>query len=184
MADAMKNIAVFCAASDLVDAKYVQAAREVGALLGSMNCALVYGGARAGLMEATAAAAKEAGAHIVGVVPHILEERNRVSGLIDEKIPVNNLSERKDVMVQRSALLVALPGGIGTLDEVFHTMAVATIGYHRKRVVLYNVCGFWDGLVALLQQMSADAFVRGNLSDYLVVANSIEEIKGLIEDIP
>lgn len=178
----MKKIAVFCAASDEIDAKYVAAAREVGALIGSMGHALVYGGARAGLMEATAAAAKEAGAHIIGVVPVVLEERDRVSRLLDEKIHTRNLSERKDIMVEQSNLLVALPGGIGTLDEVFHTMAAATIGYHGKRVVLYNVDGFWDGLVALLQQMSAMAFVRGNLDKYLVVANCIEELKNLIDE--
>lgn len=178
----MKKIAVFCAASEQIDAKYVAAAHEVGALLGSMGCALVYGGARAGLMEATASAAKEAGAHIIGVVPVVLEERNRVSGLIDEKIRTCNLSDRKDIMVQQSNLLVALPGGIGTLDEVFHTMAAATIGYHSKRVVLYNVDGFWNGLLALLQDMAATAFVRGNLDDFLVVANGADELKKLIEE--
>lgn len=178
----MKKIAVFCAASEEIDAKYVIAAREVGSLIGSMGCALVYGGACAGLMEATAAAAKESGAHIVGVVPLVLEERNRVSALLDEKIHTNNLSDRKDIMVQQSNLLVALPGGIGTLDEIFHTMAAATIGYHGKRVVLYNAYGFWDELVTLLQQMSATAFVRGNLDNFLVVANSIDELKKLIEE--
>lgn len=178
----MKKIAVFCAASEEIDSKYVFAARKVGALIGSMGCALVYGGARAGLMEATAAAAKEAGAHIIGVVPVVLEERDRVSRLLDEKIHTRNLSERKDIMVEQSHLLVALPGGIGTLDEIFHTMAAATIGYHGKRVVLYNAHGFWDGLVALLQQMAATAFVRGNLDKYLVVANSIEELKNLIDE--
>lgn len=178
----MKKIAVFCAASEEIDTKYVIAAREVGSLIGSMGCALVYGGACAGLMEATAAAAKESGAHIVGVVPLVLEERNRVSALLDEKIHTNNLSDRKDIMVQQSNLLVALPGGIGTLDEIFHTMAAATIGYHGKRVVLYNAYGFWDELVTLLQQMSATAFVRGNLDNFLVVANSIDELKKLIEE--
>lgn len=177
----MKNIAVFCAASDTVASPYVQAAREVGELIGSLGCALVYGGARAGLMEVTAAAAKSAGAHIVGVVPLVLEERNRVSELLDEKIHTRDLSERKDIMVQRSDVLVALPGGIGTLDEVFHTMAAATIGFHKKRVVLYNVCGFWDGLLGVLQQMSQGTFVRGNLSDYLVVINSLSELKEIIE---
>ena len=178
----MKKIAVFCAASEQIDAKFVAAAREVGALLGSMGCALVYGGACAGLMEATASAAKEAGAHIVGVVPVVLEERNRVSGLIDEKIRTRNLSDRKDIMVQQSNLLVALPGGIGTLDEVFHTMAAATIGYHSKRVVLYNANGFWEPLLGVLRQMSQSAFVRGNLDDFLVVAGDIEELKRIIEE--
>ncbi len=178
----MKKIVVFCAASEEIDSKYVVAAREVGALIGSMGCALVYGGARAGLMEAAAAAAKESGAQIVGVVPQVLEERNRVSGLVDEKISTRNLSDRKDIMVQQGNLLVALPGGIGTLDEIFHTMAAATIGYHSKRVVLYNAYGFWDGLLELLQQMSAMAFVRGNLDKFLVVAHSIDELKKLIEE--
>ncbi len=178
----MKNIAVFCAASDAVAPQFVQAAREVGRLIGSMGCALVYGGARAGLMETTAAAAKEAGAHVVGVVPLVLEERNRVSALLDENIHTRDLSERKDIMVQRSDVLVALPGGIGTLDEVFHTMAAATIGFHKKRVVLYNVDGFWDPLLAMLQQMSADKFVRGALDDFLVVVASIEELEQIIKD--
>lgn len=178
----MKSIAVFCAASDAVAPCYVQAACEVGALIGQMGCELVYGGARAGLMEVTAAAAREAGAHIVGIVPLVLEERDRVSALLDEKIHTRNLSERKDIMVQRSDVLVALPGGIGTLDEVFHTMAAATIGYHSKRVVLYNVDGFWNPLLGVLRQMSATAFVRGNLDDFLAVANDIEELKIIIEE--
>lgn len=178
----MKNIAVFCAASEAIDEKYVQEARELGAFIGSKGCALVYGGARAGLMEAVAAAAKSTGAHIIGVVPHILEQRNRVSGLIEEKIMVRDLSERKDVMIERSDILVALPGGVGTLDEIFHTMAAATIGFHTKRVVLYNAFGFWDSLLALLQQLSADAFLRGSLSNYLVVANDLAELEKLIDE--
>ena len=178
----MKSIAVFCAASDAVATCYVQAAREVGTLIGEMGCELVYGGARAGLMETTAAAAKEAGARVVGVVPLVLEERNRVSTLLDEKVHTRNLSERKDIMVQRSNVLVALPGGIGTLDEVFHTMAAATIGYHSKRVVLYNANGFWEPLLGVLRQMSQSAFVRGNLDDFLVVAGDIEELKRIIEE--
>ncbi len=178
----MKSVAVFCAASEAVDSKYVQATREVGTLLGSLGCTLVYGGARAGLMEAVASAGKEAGARIVGVVPLVLEERNRVSSLLDEKVHVRNLSERKDIMIERSDLLVALPGGVGTLDEIFHTMAAATIGFHTKKVVLYNAYGFWDGLVALLQEMSATAFVRGNLSDYMLVANNLQELEELLSE--
>lgn len=178
----MKNIAVFCAASDAVAPQFKQAAREVGELIGSLGCALVYGGARAGLMEITAAAAKGAGARIVGVVPFVLEERGRVSGLLDEKIHTRDLSERKDIMVARADVLVALPGGIGTLDEVFHTMAAATIGFHKKRVVLYNVDGFWDELLALLRCMAADGFVRGSLDDFLVVAGNVKELEHIIKE--
>ena len=152
----MGSVAVFCAASESIDSCYVSAAREVGAMLARLGVTLVYGGARFGLMEATASAVKAAGGHVVGVVPHILEERGRVSHLLDEKIPCRNLSERKDIMLAKSDILVALPGGIGTLDEIFHVMAAATIGYHKKRVVLYNVNGFWDPLTDMLDRFNDD----------------------------
>ena len=116
----------------------------------------------------------------MGVVPQVLVERNRVSALLDETVLVRDLSERKDIMVQRSDVLVALPGGVGTLDEIFHTMAAATIGFHSKRVVLYNASGFWDGLLSLLREMSQEAFVRGALCNYLTEVRSVEELKQII----
>lgn len=175
-----KNVAVFCAASEEIDKKYRDEACEVGAMIGAVGATLIYGGARAGLMEATAAAVKEAGGRVVGVVPQVLVERNRVSALLDETVLVRDLSERKDIMVQRSDVLVALPGGVGTLDEIFHTMAAATIGFHSKRVVLYNASGFWDGLLSLLREMANEAFVRGALCNYLTEVRSVEELKQII----
>ena len=177
-----KSVAVFCAASENISPGYFEAAAEVGAMLGHMGVALVYGGARFGLMEATAKAAKSAGARIVGVVPDILVERDRVSTLLDEKIPCRNLSERKDIMLAKSDILVALPGGIGTLDEIFHVMAAATIGYHKKRVVLYNVNGFWDPLTDMLDRFNDDGFIRGNVPCFMPVANSIGELETLINE--
>ena len=177
----MKSIAVFCAASENIAPGYFEAAAEVGAMLGRLGMTLVYGGARFGLMEATARAAKQAGARIVGVVPDILVERDRVSMLLDEQVPCRNLSERKDIMLERSDILVALPGGVGTLDEIFHVMAAATIGYHTKRVVLYNVNGFWDSLVATLDEMLQAGFIRGEFERYFSVANSIAELEGLLK---
>lgn len=177
----MKSIAVFCAASENIAPGYFEAAAEVGAMLGRLGMTLVYGGARFGLMEATARAAKQAGARIVGVVPDILVERDRVSMLLDEQVNCRNLSERKDIMLERSDILVALPGGVGTLDEIFHVLAAATIGYHTKRVVLYNVNGFWDSLVATLDEMLQAGFVRGEFEKYFEVANSIAELEGLLK---
>ena len=178
----MKGVAVFCAASENIAPGYFEAAAEVGTMLGRLGVALVYGGARFGLMEATAKAAKQAGARIVGVVPHILVERDRVSNLLDEQVGCRNLSERKDIMLERSDLLVALPGGIGTLDEIFHVLAAATIGYHTKRVVLYNVNGFWNQLLATVEEMSQAGFVRGEVEKYLIVANSVAELEDLIRN--
>ena len=177
----MKSVAVFCAASENIAPGYFEAAVEVGAMLGRMGATLVYGGARFGLMEATARAAKQAGARIVGVVPDILVERGRVSMLLDEQVNCRNLSERKDIMLERSDILVALPGGVGTLDEIFHVMAAATIGYHTKRVVLYNVNGFWDSLVATLDEMLQAGFIRGEFERYFSVANGVAELEGLLK---
>ena len=151
-------------------------------MLGRMGATLVYGGARFGLMEATAQAAKASGATVVGVVPQILEERDRVSTLIDEKINCRNLSYRKDIMLERSDILVALPGGVGTLDEIFHVLAAAMIGYHSKRVVLYNVNGFWDSLMELLGSSKEKGFVRCDLERHLVVADSIDELEKYIQE--
>lgn len=151
-------------------------------MLGRTGATLVYGGARFGLMEATAQAAKASGATVVGVVPQILEERDRVSTLIDEKINCRNLSDRKDIMLERSDILVALPGGVGTLDEIFHVLAAAMIGYHSKRVVLYNVNGFWDSLMELLGSSKEKGFVRCDLERHLVVAGSIDELEKYIQE--
>ena len=177
----MKSVAVFCAASENIAPGYFEAAASVGRMLGRIGATLVYGGARFGLMEAVAKSAKEFGAHVVGVVPEILEQRGRVSALIDEKIPCRNLSDRKDIMLAKSDALVALPGGVGTLDEIFHVAAAATIGYHNKRVILYNVNGFWNGLAATLDELSEAGFIRAGLENIIVVANSIEELENLIE---
>ena len=177
----MRSVAVFCAASENIAPGYFEAAAEVGAMLGRLGKTMVYGGARFGLMEATAKAAKAAGARIVGVVPDILVERDRVSRLLDEQVGCSNLSERKDIMLERSDVLVALPGGVGTLDEIFHVLAAATIGYHTKRVVLYNVNGFWNALLAAVDEMSQAGFVRGEMEKYLVVADNIAQLEDLIK---
>lgn len=178
----MKNIAVFCAASESIDNCYVQAANDLGAIIGRSGASLVYGGARSGLMEVTAKAAANAGARIIGVVPEILVERDRVSKLLNEHITCRNLSERKDIMLEKSDVIVALPGGIGTLDEIFHVMAAATIGYHDKRVVLYNVNGFWDSLIAMLDNYNSGGFVRGDIGRLMAVANNIDELEMLIKE--
>ena len=175
-----KSVAVFCAASEEIDPLYSAAAAEIGTMIGRIGASLVYGGARFGLMEATAKAAKASGAKVVGVVPMILEERDRVSSLIDEKINCRNLSDRKDIMLERSDILGALPGGIGTLDEIFHVMAAATIGYHGKKVVLYNVNCYWSPLVEMLLDGEKKGFVRGGLERFMAVADNIAELERII----
>ena len=177
-----KAIGVFCAASETIDSIYSDAAREFGHWMGENGHTLVYGGASKGLMETTAAAVTDAGGKVVGVVPDILVSRNSVSTLLDEQITVANLSERKDTILDRSDILVALPGGVGTLDEVFHVMAAATIGYHSKQVVFYNVNGFWDSLLALLDEYNRGGFLRGNAYDRFAIVDNLDQLKQIISE--
>lgn len=172
----MDKIGIFCSASDRIEPIYFEKARELGTWMGEHRKTLIYGGSNAGLMECVAKAAREAGSTIMGVVPTMLEERNAVSDLLDVTFRTDNLSERKDVMVREADILVALPGGVGTLDEIFHVMAAATIGYHSKKVVLYNVDGFWDGMLRFLEELEVKHFTRNPLSNYYRVANCLEEL--------
>ena len=177
-----KAIGVFCAASETIDSIYSDAASEFGHWMGENGHTLVYGGASKGLMETTAAAVTDAGGKVVGVVPDILVSRNCVSTLLDEQITVANLSERKDTILDRSDILVALPGGVGTLDEVFHVMAAATIGYHCKKVVFYNVNGFWNSLLTLLDEYNRGGFLRGNAYDRFAIADNLDQLKQIISE--
>jgi uncharacterized protein (TIGR00730 family) len=142
---------------------------------------LVYGGADMGLMECIAHSVKEHGGKVMGVVPTKLEEKGRVSDLLDVTFHAVNLSDRKDVILRESDILVALPGGVGTLDEIFHVVAAATIGYHTKRVVLYNIDGFWDSMLAMLQQMETQGFIRRPLDQFLNVATTLDDLKDLLK---
>ena len=172
----MEKIGMFCSAADDIEAVYFEKARELGVWLGENKKTLVYGGANIGLMECVAKAAKENGGFVMGVVPTKLEERGAVSDLLDVTFRVDNLSERKDVMLRESDILVALPGGVGTLDEVFHVMASASIGYHSKKVIFYNVDGFWDDLLGFLNHLREQHFARRPWENFCLVANSFEEL--------
>ena len=178
----MEKIGIFCSASNRLPSVYVEITRQLGEWLGKEKKTIIYGGANLGLMEDIASAAKANGATLIGVVPKILEKNGKVSTLLDRLIHTVNLSDRKDVIVEESDILVALPGGIGTLDEVFHVMAASTIGYHHKKVIFYNVNGFYDTLLKALQQMAQAQFIRGlEKNEYYLVANSFNELINILK---
>lgn len=177
----MERISVFCSASQDIDNIYVGKARELGAWMGDNGKTLVYGGTGSGLMEVIAAEAKTHGAMVMGVVPTIVEERGKTSDLCDVVFRTDNLSDRKDVMLRESDVSVALPGGVGTLDEVFSVMASATIGYHSKQVIFYNINGFWNGVIAFLDGLERQRFAHSPLKNYYKVANSFEELVEMIK---
>ncbi len=177
----MVNIGIFCAASQDIDCIYYDCATEIGQWIGQNGNTLIYGGADLGLMECTAKATKEAGGTVIGVVPEKLEEKGRVSTLLDRTIRTHNLSDRKDEIVALSDYLIALPGGVGTLDEIFHVIAAASIGYHHKKIYLVNINGFYDTLIKLLHEMAEKGFIRHSLSTYIEEATSLTQLKEIIK---
>lgn len=177
----MGKIGIFCSASDVIEEVYFEKANELGVWMGQNKKTLVYGGANLGLMECVAKAVKENGGLVMGVVPTKLEERGAVSNWLDVNFRVDDLSERKDVMLRESDILIALPGGVGTLDEVFHVVASASIGYHAKKVVFYNIHGFWDGLLTFMDGLKGQGFARRPLEQFYGVADSFEELVKLLK---
>ncbi|SEA66272.1 hypothetical protein SAMN04487851_11099 [Prevotella sp. tc2-28] len=175
------KIGIFCSANEQLDPDFFTMTEELGRWLATEGHTLVYGGVNSGLMECVARAVKQAGGRTVGVLPQIVVKGGRISDYVDVEMMCDNLSDRKQLMGDRSDVFIALPGGIGTIDEVFTIAAAHTIGYHDKRVILYNMKGFWDDLTAMLDRLQQRGMVRGEWRDYIAVANSLEEISELIK---
>ena len=174
------KICIFCSANQQLDPDFFGMTEELGRWLATAGHTLVYGGVNSGLMECVARAVKQAGGRTVGVIPKIVEKGGRISDYVDVEVMCDNLSDRKQLMEDRSDVFIALPGGIGTMDEVFTIAAAHTIGYHDKPVILYNMKGFWDDLVAMLDNLQQRGMVRGQWRDYIAVAESLEDIKDLL----
>lgn len=177
----MDKIGIFCSASDLISPVYKEKAEELGVWLGQHKKRVIYGGSNTGLMEVVAQAAKANGAMLMGIVPTKLEDSGRVSDLLDINFHAVNLSDRKDLMLQESDVMVALPGGIGTLDEIFHVAASASIGYHNKKVILYNVDGFWDEMLHFFEKLGRLHFTHRSIDNYILVAGSFDELVAMLD---
>ncbi|HEY9551061.1 MAG TPA: TIGR00730 family Rossman fold protein [Prevotella sp.] len=174
------KIAIFCSANNHIDPDYFSLTAELGKRLAEKGHHVVFGGCNMGLMECIAKAVHEAGGRTIGVVPSIIEKNGRVSDYVDVHIPCDNLSDRKDIMLAQADVAIALPGGIGTLDEVFTIAASHTIGYHHKQMILFNMKGFWDTLIALLEDLQQRGMIRGRYTDYIGVASSVDEVLTLL----
>lgn len=178
----VKRIGVFCAASQKLNDSFYDEAYRIGKWIAKNGFELIYGGADSGSMECMARGASEHSGIITGVVPRILETRRKVSQYVTDIIPCENLNDRKQIMISRSDVLVALPGGIGTLDEIFTLMAANSIGYQNKPIILYNESGFWDSLLALLQELDRKSFVNTPYDKYLSVVHSLDELDFLLKN--
>lgn len=174
------KIGVYLSSKSGLPAAYQKAAEDLGALIGRTGRTLVYGGARKGLMEVLAQSVKTHGGRVFGMVPDIIEQRGLASEAVDVTFRCADLSDRKALMNRESDVLVALPGGIGTLDEAFTVLANTCIGIERKPFVFLNIDGCWDALLHALDNLSAQGLISGKTDDYYAVADSVEELEKML----
>ena len=154
------NIGVFCSANNRIDAAYFRAAEELGRWMAENGHTLVYGGCNLGLMEAVGR-----------------EKADRVSDAVSVDIACEDLTDRKQIIMERSDVFVALPGGIGTLDEIFTVAASHSIGYHRKKLYLLNIGGFYDALTAALDDLARRGMTRGDWRDCIEPVSTLSELQ-------
>ena len=153
------SVCVYCGSRAGIDAAYAEAARTTGQWIGAHGGQLVYGGGRNGLMGIVAQATQEAGGRVVGIIPKALVDKEQANRHCDELHVVDTMHERKAMMAERSDAFVALPGGIGTFEELFEVWTWRQLGYHDKPIGLLNVAGYYDALWVFLQQSVHNGFM-------------------------
>ena len=169
------NVCVYCSSSESIDAAYVTLAAEVGARLAAAGHCLVSGGGRVSMMGAVARAARAGGAHTVGVIPEHLVPLEVADTDADELVVVDTMRERKRAMDERSDAFLALPGGIGTLEELFEVWTALSLGMHDKPVVVLDHDGFYAPLWAYLDALRSRGFVRAAALDVLQRVTTVDE---------
>lgn len=159
MAEPAFSLAVYCGSRTGNDPQFADAARRVGHWIGSHGGQLVYGGGRNGLMGTVADSTQAAGGRVVGVIPHSLAALEHAREACDELHVVQTMHERKALMADRSDAFLALPGGIGTFEELFEVWTWRQLGYHQKPIGLLNVAGYYDGLLSFVQTSVSQEFM-------------------------
>lgn len=172
----IKNVCVYCGSGPGTDPRFVESAIALGKSLAENGVGLVYGGGSIGLMGAVAKAVLEHGGHVTGIIPEFLTKRENALTGAQELIVTHDMHERKRLMFERSDAFVALPGGIGTLEELVEQLTWQQLGRHSKPILLANIGKFWDPLLELLDHMRATAFIRPTLPLDVLQAERVEDI--------
>ncbi|MEG3181965.1 TIGR00730 family Rossman fold protein [Sphingomonas sp. LT1P40] len=170
----MKRLAIYCGSASPSDPAYVENARFVGRTLAERGIGVVYGGGRLGLMGAIADSALEAGGEVIGVIPQALVDAEVAHRGCTELHIVRTMHERKQAFTDLSDGFVTLPGGTGTMDELWEAMSWAQIGYHAKPVGLLNVAGYYDGLIEFVAKMGEVGFLRPQHQSILLIDDRLE----------
>jgi uncharacterized protein (TIGR00730 family) len=176
------KVCVYCGSSPGTDPAFVAAATRLGQLFAEHHIGLVYGGGSPGLMGALARSARQHGGEVIGIIPEFLKTKERLFAEASEIVVTRDMHERKRLMFERSDAFVALPGGIGTLEELVEQLTWSQLGRHHKPIVVVNINGFWDGLVEVFGHMNRLGFIHnGGLLAHKVVDDVGEVLPTLFE---
>ncbi|MGF1649722.1 MAG: TIGR00730 family Rossman fold protein [Hyphomicrobiaceae bacterium] len=176
-----RSICVYCGSGPGRSPVYVKAARSLGRSIAKAGIGLVYGGGSLGLMGETAKAALGAGGYVTGIIPTFLSEKEKMLRDVDELIVVDDMHRRKMLMFERSDAFVALPGGMGTLEELVEQQTWAQLGRHRKPIVVCNVASFWEPYLKLISHMRDELFIRPGLEISLTTVDRAEDVVATVE---
>ncbi len=175
------TICVYCGSGAGRDPRYLEAAESLGRMIAKGGHGLVYGGGNIGLMGAVAKAVKDNGGPVTGIIPHFLLTKEKLKADADNIILVEDMHERKMKMFEKADAFVALPGGIGTLEELVEQMTWAQLGRHGKPIVIADIGGFWRPLMDILAHMRMEGFIRDGLEVRTMTAEKAEDIVPMIE---
>ena len=172
----IRTICVYCGSGPGTNPRFIEAAIALGKTLAENGIRLVYGGGSIGLMGAVATSVLDHGGIVTGIIPDFLTSRENALKRVQEMIVTPDMHERKRLMFERSDAFVALPGGVGTLEELVEQLTWQQLGRHTKPVLLANIDGFWEPLLALLAHMRATEFIRPSLTVDILKAERVEDI--------
>jgi len=172
----MNSIAIFCGSAIGTDSIFLDTAQKMGQTIAGQGKTLVYGGGRSGLMGVVADSALQAGGKVIGVIPNALVDRELAHPHLTELYVVKNMHERKTKMSELSDAFIALPGGAGTLEEIFEQWTWAQLGIHLKPCAFLNVEGFYDDLLKFIQLTTAKGFTHARFSESIIASDSIDHI--------
>jgi len=171
-----RSICVYCGSGNGKSPAYRQAAEVLGAAIANAGYGLVYGGGSLGLMGETAKATLAHGGHVTGIIPGFLSEKEQMLQDVQELLVVDDMHERKMLMFDKADAFVALPGGIGTLEELVEQLTWSQLGRHRKPIVVANIGGFWQPFLSLLAHMREETFIREGLEVSFHVVDKADAI--------
>ena len=177
----IRTICVYCGSSPGTVPAFMEAARAFGVVLASNGIRLVFGGGAGGIMGAIAKSVLDHGGKVTGIIPEFLVAREHAMRGADNLIVTRDMHERKRKMFEMADAFVALPGGIGTLEEVVEQITWVQLGRHRKPILLANIEGFWNPLCALIDHMKTLEFIRDDLNFDLLIADSVADILPMLQ---